>query len=235
MLTQLELDSMQMKIQNGEIPEIYFVAHYVECREGIIDAEQYKSVPRFKVIKIKISEIQNAYFELLNYHYLGGINGEYYHIETEEEYYDENTKYIHYYAVPNNNKDGYTKPLNPRMPSIIYGYLRKQVNTDGDVLQVLQEPSPVKEIYTNELEYGDLRGDNLKTAYTEGKLKWKYMTLDNAQIVDGIEYKYITSDWYILKCDNFPRTEHILINTKNKNAYFTNLSDAFNYMHQLEA
>ena len=78
MLTQLELDSMQMKIQNGEIPEIYFVAHYVECREGIIDAEQYKSVPRFKVIKIKISEIQNAYFELLNYRNNGGINGEKY-------------------------------------------------------------------------------------------------------------------------------------------------------------
>ena len=47
--------------------------------------------------------------------------------------------------------------------------------------------------------------------------------------------KILNYDINILKCENFPRTEHILINTKTKNAYFTNLEDAYNYMQQLEA
>lgn len=235
MLTQLEIDNMEMQIQKGKsLPEIYFVAHYVECREGIIDAEQYKSISKFKIIKIKINEIENAYFEYLKFLKAGGINGENYHVETEEEYYDTKTKYIHYYAVPN-SKTPITKDINPRMPSIIYGYLRKVVNEDGDVLKVMNEPSPVKEVYTNELEFGDLKGKDLKEAYDSGKLDWKYMNLPAKQVVDGIEYQYVTSDWYILKAENFPRTEHILINTKTKNAYFTNLDEAYKYMQQLEA
>ena len=92
----------------------------------------------------------------------------------------------------------------------------------------MNEPSPVKAVFTNDLQYGTLKGNDIINAYNNKKLNWKYMTLENKEIVDGVEYKYVTSDWYILKCDNFPRTEHILINTKNKNAYFTNLSDAFN-------
>ena len=234
MLTQLEIDNMKMQIQNGETPEVYFVAHYIECREGIIDAEQYKSISKFRIIKIKIADIINAYTEVFKYNYMGGVNGTQYHMETEEEYYDNKTKYIHYYAVPN-TIDSYTKDINPRMPSIIYGYIRKIVDENDNVLKVLNEPSPVKVVFTNELEFGDLNGKDLEAAYKDGKLDWKYIKLENKQIVDGIEYQYMTSDWYILMAENFPRTEHILINTKTKNAYFTNLDDAYNYMLQLEA
>lgn len=233
MLTQLDIDELKMQIQAGEKPELYYTTHYIECREGVIDEEQYKSVPRFKVIKITISDIENAYFELLKYLYSGGLNGTLYHLEEQEAYYDINTKYIHYYTVPN-GASSYEKDLNPRMPSAIYGYTRKIIKSDGTTI-LKNEPSPVKPVYTNVLEYGNLKGNDITKAYDDGNLNWKYMTLENTEIVDGIEYKYITSDWYVIKCDNFPRTEHILVNTKNKNAYFRNLSDAFNYIDQLEA
>ena len=121
------------------------------------------------------------------------------------------------------------------MPSIIYGILRKKITEDDEVLQVINDPSPVKEVYTNELECGDLKGKDLKEAYDSGKLDWKYMNLPAKQVVDGIEYQYVTSDWYILTTETFHRTEHILINTKTKNAYFTNLDEAYKYMQQLEA
>ena len=44
MLTQLDIDKLQIQIQSGKTPEIYYAAHYIECREGVIDEEQYKSV-----------------------------------------------------------------------------------------------------------------------------------------------------------------------------------------------
>ena len=162
-----------MQIQKGEsLPEIYFVAHYVECREGVIDAEQYKSISKFKIIKIKINEIENAYFEYLKFLKAGGVNGEKYHMETEEEYYDTKTKYIHYYSV-SNPETPITKDINPRMPSIIYGYLRKVVNEGGDVLKVMNEPSPVKEVYTNELEFGSLLTSRMMTTALGAAMGWK--------------------------------------------------------------
>lgn len=234
MLTQLEIDQLQQQIQAGKKPEIYYVAHYIEYREGVIDEEQYKSVSHFIPVKITISEIKNAYFEVLNFKNAGGIDSNKYHIEEEEVYYDINTKYIHYYIVPN-GKSSYTKDLNPRTPSIIYGYARKIVNSDGKTLATINEPSPVKAVFTNDLEYGTLKGNDIIDAYENKKLDWKYLTLTNKEIVDGVEYKYVTSDWYILKCDNFPKTEDILVNINNKNAYFVHLTDAFKYIQQLEA
>lgn len=230
MLTQLEIDKLQMQIQNGEKPEIYYAAHYIECREGVIDEEQYKSISQFRPIKIKISEISNAYFEVLNYQ----KNKSKYHIESEEAYYDVNLKYIHYYTVPN-AASSYKKDLNPRMPSIIYGYTREYFDNNGTLIKTMNEPSPVKAVFTNDLQYGTLKGNDIINAYNNKKLNWKYMTLENKEIVDGVEYKYVTSDWYILKCVNFPKNEHILVNTKNKNAYFVNLTDAFKYIDQLRA
>lgn len=228
MLNQLDIDELQMEIQGGNTPELYYVCHYIEPREGVIDEEHYKSVSRFRVIKIKITEIINAYFEYLNYE----NNKDQYHIESEEEYYDRSTKYIHYYTVPN-GESTYEKDFNPRIPSIIYGYQRQIIHEE--ITEDYNEPSPVKAVFTNALEYGKLRGKDITTAYRDGDLDWKYMTLDHTEHVDDDDYKYVTSDWYILKCGNFPRTEHILINTKSKTAYFRELDDAFNFIDQLEA
>lgn len=230
MLTQLDIDKLQIQIQSGKTPEIYYAAHYIECREGVIDEEQYKSVSQFRAIKIKISEITNAYFEVLNYE----KNKSNYHIESEEAYYDINSKYIHYYTVPN-GPASYSKDMNPRMPSIIYGYTRRYFDDNDVLIKTINEPSPVKAVFTNDLQYGTFKGNDIKNAYNNKQLDWKYMTLKNKEIVDGVEYKYVTSDWYILKCANFPKTEHILINTNNKNAYFMELTDAFKYIDQLRA
>lgn len=228
MLNQLDIDILQQQIQNKQIPELYYVAHNIETREGLIDESQYKSVPRFKIIKVKISKIFNAYKEYLNF----VNNPDNYHVEQEEEFYNMDTSYIHYYTVPNS---GTTKKyFNARMPSIIYGY-RRVVKEGDQVITDYSDASPVKPVFVNALEYGELKGDDIQAQYDAGNLDWKYITLENKEIVDGIEYKYVTSDWYILECENFPRTEHILINTKSKCAYFRDLKEAFDFVEQCEA
>ena len=229
MLNQLDIDKLQLKIQNGETPELYYVAHAIEPREGEIDEVQYKSVSRFRAIKIKISEISNAYFEYLNF--VNNPNN--YHEESEESYYDRFTKYIHYYTVPNYTRKDSDNNIVSRMPSIVYGR-RKHVIIDGTVTEI-NEPSPVKPIFVNVLEYADFRGTDIQAMYNANKLNWKYMHLNKPELVDGVQFNYVTSDWYILKCINFPRIEHILINTKLKSSYFTNLNDAFDFINQLEA
>lgn len=230
MLTQLDLDNLQRKIQSGVMPEIYYVASAIETREGTIDESQYKSVCKFTPIKVKVEEISNAYFELLNYK----KNADNYTIEEEKEYYDLNTEYIHYYTV-RKGKESYDKDLNPRIPSIIYGVRRKYIDKYGDVIEEYNDPSPVIPVYTNVLEYSDLSTGEISTAYNSNKLDWKYLTLDKDAIIDGIPYKYITSNWFIMKINDFPRSEHALVNTSMKSAYFMDLEDAFNFIKECEA
>ena len=229
MLNQRDIDLIMQDIQSGKDVYIYYVAHHVELREGLLDEHIRKSVSQFKPVKVKITGIKNAYFEYLNFL----NNPENYHTESEEVYYDPVTKYIHYYTVPN-GKESYSKDLNSRLPSAIYGY-RRQIIVDGNTAKEHIDPSPVKEVYTNALEYGDLVGTDITNAFNNGKLDWKYMKLDNMAIVDGIEYKYITSDWYILEIENFPRPEMPLVNIDQHCAYFRDLADAFYDIDQLVA
>ena len=51
MLTQYNIDKLMQSIQNGEEVFLYYIAHNIELREGIIDEHQYKSVNKFKPIK----------------------------------------------------------------------------------------------------------------------------------------------------------------------------------------
>jgi hypothetical protein len=229
MLSQKDIDSLMIQIQSGEDAYVYYVAHMIEGREtDILDEHTYKDVPRFRVVKIKVKDIQNAYFEYMNYL----NNPSNYHTEQEECYYTSTAKYIHYFITPN-GKSSYSVDLNPRMPSIIYGYKRKIYI--GENVNTVVDETPVNEVYVNDLEYGDMTAAQVKQALSSGKLKWKYLTLDNYAIVDGIQYKYITSDWYILDFENYPMIEKPLINTKQYSAYFIDIRDAFNYMDQLIA
>lgn len=221
MLNQIDIDKLQLLIQGGNKPELYYVAHKVETREGVIEESSFKSVSDFRVMKIKITEITNAYFEVLEYK----KNPANYHIETEIELVDLNIEKRFYYIVPN-TAGTYTKPVNPAIPSAIYGV----VKSDSEVCE-----SPVLPIYTNVLECGDLNNGVVKTLYDSGNLNWKYLTLVNKAIVDGIEYKYVTSDWYIIKCEDFARTEHILINVKERSAYFMNSADAFDFLKECKS
>ena len=230
MLSQADIDSLMITIQSGKPAYVYYVAHMIEGREtDILDEVTYKGVSEFKAVKVEIESIDNAYFEYLNYL----NNPDNYHIEEEEYYYHPSAKYVQCFVTPN-GKDGYTKDLNPRMPSIIYGFDRKVFNTDGTFKEV-KDPSPVKPIYTNVLEFGKMTIDQIDNAMKNGELDWKYMKLNSPAIVDGIEYNYITSNWYILTLKNYPMIEKPLINAIQHSGYFINSQDAFSYIDQLIA
>lgn len=229
MLKQSDLDELMQSIQAGEDTYLYYVAHMIETRHGLLQEHAYKSVSDFKVIRVKVTDIQNAYFEYLNY----TKHPEEYHVEEELEYYDPITEYHHYYTVKNPTET-FTKDINPRIPSIIYGYRRK-IFVNDDLQQDHIDPSPVKEVYTNNPSYGDLHNEDLKAALDDHKLDWKYMVLENKEIVDGIEYQYLTSDWYILTLDNYPTLEKPLINIDQHSSFFRTLTEAFYYIDQLVA
>ena len=230
MLTQYDLDILMQRIQYGIPTTIYYVAHMIEVREDVLDEHVYKSNSKFKVIKVNLTNVYNAYFEYKNY--INNPNN--YHEETEECYYDPKTKYINYYTVPNGNNT-YYKDFNPRMPSIIYGHSRKIVNPYTGITTSINDPTPISVIYTNSLEYGDLSMSEITTAFNDHKLDWKYQKLHNKAIIDGVEYDYITSNWYILDISNFPKVEKPLINVKEHSSYFMELDQAFNYIKQLES
>jgi hypothetical protein len=232
MLNQYDIDIIKQRLQNGEDVYLYYVASLIETREGLLDEHIYKSVPHYTVVKVKCTDVVNAYFELLNFK----NNPDNYHIETEETYLAPSSKYIKYYSVPN-KKESYDKDFTASMPSIIYGYRRKLIEhkCGEDKITEFNEESPVKPVYTNNPEYGDLHGQALQDALDTGLLDWKYMKVDAPIYDDGINYYYIYTDWYILDIENFPRTEKPLINTKQYSTYFMDIYDAFNYMRQLEA
>lgn len=226
MLNQYDIDKIHQTIQKDGFCTVYYVAETTELREGFLDESHFKSAQRYKVVEVKITDVINAYHEYLNY----TKNTDNYHEESETVYYDRVTKVTHYYFVPNGDTS-YTKDLNPRMPSVIYGYVQKFVK--GDNINVEVSKSLVKPVFTNALEYGDLKGNDIIEAYNSKKLDWKYVTLDNKAIVDGIEYKYGTSKYYILTLENFPTIEKPLICTDQKSSFFMTSDDAFNFVDQL--
>lgn len=229
MLSQADIDSLMRTIQSGEPAYIYYAAHMIEGREtDILDEHSYKDVSEFKVVRIQVEDIQNAYFEYLNYL----NNPDNYHIEEEEFYYHPSAKYMQCFITPN-AKDGYDKDINPRMPSIIYGFNRKVY--DRDVIKEIHDPSPIKAVYTNTPEFGNKTSSEVVDSLISGNLDWKYMRLNPAAIVDGIEYSYVTSDWYILTLKNYPMIEKPLINVHQHSGYFMDIQDAFRYIEQLIA
>lgn len=240
MLNQKEVDLIHQKLDNEEEVYLYYIAHNVELREGIRDEHIYKSKSDFRVIKIKITDIYNAWKEYLNF----VNNPNEYHEEIEEEYYSSGRhlvgnftsypayeKYIHYYTVKNEEN---IKFFNSRMPSIIYGHRRKIYKRDGSIV-MQNDPTILSLNYTNNPEYYGYNKDYVIDMINNGLLDWKYVVNDPAFITDGIEYRYGTTDWYIMEIENFPRTEKPLINVKEQCAYFLNIDDAFEYLYQYRA
>lgn len=225
MLNQLDIDTLMQTIQNGREAFVYYIAHNVELREGYIDELAYKSNPKFRILKLKVTGITNALWEVQNY--LSRPNN--YHVEEEESYPSPNYKYVNYFIVPN-NASSYSAPFNARMPSAIYGVRRRLFDSSGrQIGSDTTDPSPVKEVYTNELWYGNTQYSSLPST-----LSWKYKSISSTN-VDGITYRYLTSDWFILDIANFLRTEKVLINVKQKTAYFMTLEAAYNCMKELMA
>lgn len=229
MLTQYDVDKLMQEIQENGSCKLYYTAHLVETREGFLDEYIYKSVPKFKVIELECTGFNNALFERFNF----ADHPENYHTEEEICFYDINSKYIHYYTSPN-TQESYTELFNSRMPSIVYGVRRKYYK-NGEFVKEYNDPSPIKEVYVNALEYGDYTRAQSNSAFEANKLDWKYKKLENKEDVDGVLYDYVTSDWYILDINNFPRVEKPLINTNQKTAYFTSHEAAEFAIQQLNA
>lgn len=235
MLTQKDIDNLKLRIQNKETPTLFYVADYNETRDSNGYNASNKTHNRYKVIEIKIKDIHNAYLEYLNY--TNDTEGTKYHIEEEIEHYDykmENA-IVHRYIVPNGKKT-YSKDINPRIPSNIYG-IKKVYNNFNDSEETFEyvTPSPIKPDYTNVIECGDLSEAEAKALLESKKLDWKYMTLENPAIVDGVEYKYITTEWYWLETINFPTIEYPLIIAGYSACYFTKLEDAWEFIKECEA
>ena len=239
MLNIKDIDSIHQKLDNGEEVYLYYVAHNVELREELRDEHIYKSKSDFRPIKIQITDINNAYFELLDFE----NNPDDYYEETEEEYYSSGKhfvgdfhsypayeKHIHYYTV--NNK--YKNISESRIPSIIYGTRRKIYKRDGTFV-MQNDPSPIVLNYTNAPSYYGYTTRETIEKINNGELNWKYIKYNIPVNVDGIDYSYATSNWYILDIKNFPRVEKPLINQNEFSAYFLDLNEAFEYVYQLRA
>ena len=229
MLTHANMDQLMQTIKSGSDAYVYYVCHMAETREGILDEHIYKSVSQFKVVRCKVTDIVNAWFEYENF----VENPDDYHKEEVTEYYDQFNTYIHYYTVKNAS-GSYSLDINPRMPSIIYGYSRIITDRYG-VEHDIVEPSPVKEIYTNSPKYDGYTGTALTKQISAGNLDWKYKTLSTTENVDGVEYKYVTSNYYILTLEDYPTIEKPLIYAGAKSSFFMNPEDAFYYIEQLVA
>jgi hypothetical protein len=229
MLTEKEIDKLMQRIQAGETVYIYYIAHGIEGRERWLDEHQYKSLSRFKVVRVELTDIQNAYPEWVYYR----SHPDEYHVEEEIEYHRKETTYYHYYMTKNTSGP-YNLDINPRMPSIIYGRT-KRVYVDNELVQETHERSPVMQRYTNFPKYGDLYGTELSQALESGKMDWKYTKLAAPADVDGIMYNYAYSNWYILTLRNYPSIEKPLICAGERSSYFVDLEDAFFYIDQLIA
>lgn len=233
MLNQKDIDALMQEIQSAGEAKIYYVAHMIEPREGVLDEYIYKSVSKFKVMELVITDIWNAYFEYMKFM----ENPKNYNTEKTISYYDHLYKHIELFVVPNekpiesaNNRVYYS-----RIPSIIYGHRRQLVDESSKVIKEISDPSPIKVVYTNALEYGEYDSSKVAEAFENGLLDWKYQELSPAVESDGVEYNYLTSDWYILRMNNFPRIELPLINVKQNSAFFMDLNNALDYIDQLEA
>lgn len=229
MLTEKELDILMQRLQADETVYLYYVAHGIEGRERWLDEHQYKSLSKFKVVRVQLTDIVNAYQEWLFYK----NNPDEYHIEEEIEFHRKETTYHHYY-VTRNTTGPYEKDINPRMPSIIYGRT-KRVYVEDELVQETHERSPVMQKYTNFPSYGDLYGAELAAALESGKMDWKYTKLAAPADVDGIMYNYAYSNYYVLTLKDYPSIEKPLIYAGERSSYFVDLEEAFYYIDQLIA
>lgn len=227
MLNELDIDHLKEKIDEDGEATAYYLASRVERRESYIDEATFKSDPEIDIVQIKIKSIMNALWEVLNYN----EHPTEYHTESERVVIDHDNFYDYYYTVPN-GLDSYSKPFNPRMPSAIYGCRRVRYKC-SQIIGDYHDPSPVQTIYTNLMTFSDLIPAEVLDMYNCGDLSWKYADAPQDTVIDGIPFKYMTSNWYILDVANFPRTEHHLINIHQKNALFVNMDDALSWREDM--
>ena len=227
MLKMRDLDYLHYQYWNNRtLPTIYYIAHNVELREGYADEVMYKSKPGFSIIEIKVKEIRNALWELMDFQQFPDD----YYTTSQTVIMSPTEKYVHYFTE---SKIGDIR-VPQRLPSIIYG-VKRVLYKNGAVAVEYNDPSPVQPVYTNELSFMEHSKSVCEQLFNDGKLNWKYKEAIAGTIIDGIPYKYITSPWYILKTDDLYHLEHHLVNVNQKNAFFLYPQDALSYKEELEA
>lgn len=227
MLNEKNIDTLMQTIQAGSKAYVYYIAHNCELREGYVDELAHKSNASFRVLKLEVKNITNALWEVLKF--LSSPSN--YTTEVEEVYIDAFTMYKHYYTLLKEGSS-FSKPFNPRLPSIIFG-VKREVYKNGIKVSEYNDPSPIKEVYTNALSYSDYSNTQIQQALNSNKLAWKYKALSPAVLIDSISFSYLTSDWFIMDVDGLPRTEKPLINIKQKTAYFMSKEEALSYVKEL--
>jgi hypothetical protein len=241
MITETDIDNIVLELKDKDYVTLYYVCDYNETRNNNNLNSSFKTSHLYKVLEVKVGAVENAYYEYLNFKdkYLDAEEPTGYHIEEDVEHYDYRIDHciITRYMVKD-GEESYTKDINPRLPSTIYGETKIYEFADtGEHLQYTNlSPVTGKFINKSAFKYGDKNRSEVQTAYDNGELNWKYMELENNAIVDGIEYKYVYTDWYILKTINFPTVEYPLINTRDKKcSYFTSLEKAWDFVKECEA
>ena len=227
MIKENELDLLHYNIKRYGYADLFYIAHLLELREGYVDKFAFKSHPEFKIVQLKLTGIDNAYWEYLNYkeHPLD------YHTEEITYWYSDNIKYTEYYTI-RNKKQQYVDEFNPQIPSIIYG--KKRVfYKDNTLIANYDDLSFILPEYTNVLTYNDNTVEKVLELFNNGELDWKYRKLDEPIYNDSTKFEYVTSNYYILDIANFPRVEKNLISIKEKNAFFVNLQDAYSMYKEL--
>lgn len=221
MLKMRDIDFLQYKLQNGDQPKIYYIAHKVELREGLEDEITYKSKPEFSVIEIEVQSVQNALCEVMNFQQFPYQ----YHTVAQTVILSPTEKYVYHYTASN---------VDLKIPSIIYGASRT-LYQNGSAMMAYNDPSPIQPVYTNDLSFMGFIKSACEKLFDDGELDWKYQKAPEGTVIDGISYKYITSPWYILETDDKYHLEHHLVNVNKKNALFLYAEDALSYKEELEA
>lgn len=227
MLTQNNIDELAELIRTDGKAPIFYIAHNTELREGYIDEFSYKTVPGYRVLELSLTGITNAYWELLEWQ----AHPEAYHTEAEEAYLDIDTKYVYHYTV-RNKQQNYVNEFNPRMPSAIYG-TKRMLYRRNVLVGDYNDPSPIKPIFTNVLQYNGLPNDRVMALFDNHELDWKYRELEEPEKLNGAPHKYITSDWFVFDIANFIRSEKHMVCAGQKTAFFMKDYQAFSYLNSM--
>ena len=218
MLTQEHIDKLHNDTSKYGA-YIYYIANVLELYPNDRNRDRlfYKLIPEFRILKIKVVSVYNAYFEYLNF--VNNPND--YHVETLESYSADGTKiedeiYVHNYI---------------REPSIIYGKNRSFYKNNV-LVQSTVDPSPISPKYTNTLSYDYV--DDVQEAMENGELDWKYLALDSPITVDDTEYNYVTSDYYVLETSDSPIAENPLVKVNQKSEYFYTLEEAMLFLKEFD-